>query len=263
MRSLGSAYPPDWRRLLRQPARAIAVLFALAFSTPNAVAQDGAVRSTGTHLGLLGQARPAGIFGAPEISLGKPEDVRQWDDFRRRYEGEKAILDRCVTNPKQCPNAATQRWSLFLASQRQKPRSDQIEAVNRYVNGAVAHDSDANVYGLSDYWATPLEFLERTGDCEDFAILKFVSLLYLGFANDEMRLVIALDRSRNIGHAVLAVRHLSDEEILDTSYTTIWPASLIADYAPEYSLNLTTRWAHFPLGVNPGQILAQSRPTSN
>ena len=41
-------------------------------------------------------------------------------------------------------------------------------------------------YGLPDYWATPLQFLDRDGDCEDYAIAKFVSLRELGFAADEL-----------------------------------------------------------------------------
>jgi predicted transglutaminase-like cysteine proteinase len=200
----------------------------------------------------------AGIFGAPEAAVGRPEDIRQWNEFKRRYIGEKDLLDKCVADAANCSSPRAREWSRFLASQEDRPREDQVQAINRYVNSIARHDSDARIFGIRDYWATPLEFLERTGDCEDFTILKFVSLLYLGIPNEQMRIVVALDRGRNIGHAVLAVQNAADEEILDTSYAEIWSASKIPDYAPEYSLNLTTRWAHFPVGGRI-QLLAQTQ----
>ena len=255
MRSLVPAYLSRFPRIVTHAA---AWTLCIVFVTSPAAADQIASRKS-IGLGLIGPNPTVGIFGALEVAIGKPEDVRQWDDFKRRYEGEQSILEDCIASSAKCPSDRARKWSDFIAGEKGKERQAQIEAVNHFVNGIARHDSDANVFGIRDYWATPLEFLERTGDCEDFTILKFVSLLHLGFANEEMRIVIALDRTRNIGHAVLAVREGKDEEILDTSYEAIWPASLIADYAPEYSLNLTTRWAHFPAADSAAQLLAQSQ----
>lgn len=36
---------------------------------------------------------------------------------------------------------------------------------------------DIENYGNSDYWATPKEFIEKGGDCEDFAIAKYFSFI--------------------------------------------------------------------------------------
>lgn len=252
---------------LSRPTRtALVAAAALLGASTLALAQDAAAkRSANAALVMSSAAAHLGVFGAMELAVGRPEDIRQWDDFKRRYEGEKKVLDRCVEDAESCPSPRARTWSIFLAGQQGKKRDDQVESVNRYINAIAKHDSDANVFGLRDYWAAPLEFLERTGDCEDFTILKFVSLLYLGVPNEDMRIVIALDRTRNIGHAVLAVRNGVDEDILDTSYAGIWASTLIADYAPEYSLNLTTRWAHIPVddAKRAAQILAQSQQTTN
>jgi predicted transglutaminase-like cysteine proteinase len=52
---------------------------------------------------------------------------------------------------------------------------------NRFLNDWRYKPDDQN-YGQRDYWATPLEFLRRSGDCEDYAIAKYVTLRELGFA---------------------------------------------------------------------------------
>jgi predicted transglutaminase-like cysteine proteinase len=255
------AYPGRaWR--LDEHVRSLALAVAVCVPLDLAIGQETISDPVDPTTALHQEALQSGIFGAMEAVVGRPEDIRQWDDFKRRYVGEKALLDKCVASPEDCPSARARAWSTFLETQDGRSRSDQIETINRYVNSLARHDSDARIFGIRDYWATPLEFLDRTGDCEDFTILKFVSLLYLGVPNEEMRIVVALDRVRNIGHAFLAIRNAGDEEVLDTSYSEIAVASKIADYAPEYSLNLTTRWAHFPVGRST-QIFAQSNKASD
>jgi predicted transglutaminase-like cysteine proteinase len=262
MRSLVPAYCFRDRRMHRLVS-GVAIACAL-FMLPEAAAAQTEPAAANPTAGssLNHEALQSGIFGALEVVVGRPEDIRQWDDFKRRYIGEKALLDKCVANSSDCPSPRAREWSGFLSRHDGRSRSEQIETINRYVNAIARHDSDARIFGIRDYWATPLEFLERTGDCEDFTILKFVSLLYLGVPNEEMRIVVALDRGRNIGHAVLAVQSGHDEEVLDTSYAEIWASAKIADYAPEYSLNLTTRWAHFPVSRST-QIFAQSNKAND
>ena len=80
---------------------------------------------------------------------------------------------------------------------------EQIRAVNLFLNDW-QYKSDIQNYGRRDYWATPLEFLRRSGDCEDYAIAKYVSLRQIGFAPEQLRLVVR-DVVRELAHAVLAV----------------------------------------------------------
>ena len=60
-----------------------------------------------------------------------------------------------------------------------------------------------------------------------------------------MRVVIVMDRIRNIGHAVLAIYEKSDILILDSLSNVILSHSKYKHYRPQYSMNETTRWAHF------------------
>ena len=73
-----------------------------------------------------------------------------------------------------------------------KDRKTQLAAVNEFMNRA-SYIEDLPNWGVPDYWATPLQFLTKDGDCEDYAIAKFVSLRTLGFTNDELRIAVVDD----------------------------------------------------------------------
>ena len=90
-----------------------------------------------------------------------------------------AIMRACAADAEHCPNRATLAWAALLRGLDGVPPRAQVEAVNRFVNGWT-YRADADNYGRSDYWATPLEFFRRSGDCEDYVIAKYRSLRLLG-----------------------------------------------------------------------------------
>lgn len=57
----------------------------------------------------------------------------------------------------------------------------------------------------SDHWATPKEFLTMgAGDCEDYAIIKYFTLLKLGFEKDKLFITLAYDTYTKRDHMVLS-----------------------------------------------------------
>jgi len=119
----------------------------------------------------------------------------------------------------------------------------KLNAVNRNINKH-KYVTDLANWGVEDYWETPKEFSLKDGDCEDFAIAKFKSLLYLGFSNEDMRIVVLQDLNLNIAHAVLAVYVNGEPYILDNQAEQVIPADEIKHYMPIYSINETTWWRH-------------------
>lgn len=82
------------------------------------------------------------------------------------------------------------------------------EAINRYVNNRIKYASDR-----VDYWQTPEESEDRrTGDCEDFAILKRALLLRAGY---DSVMIVGYDPVLRANHAVLACRDGGEIKILD------------------------------------------------
>jgi len=76
--------------------------------------------------------------------------------------------------------------------------------------------SDLAQYGVEDYWASPLESLSSgAGDCEDYAIAKYVALEESGIASADLQLEIVRDVEHQATHAVVEVRYKDEWLILD------------------------------------------------
>jgi len=126
----------------------------------------------------------------------------------------------------------------------------RLDAVNRFVNQRIVFGDDQQVWQMADYWASPLETLNQgMGDCEDFAIAKYFSLMGAGVAASRMRLVyvrLQLGGSSGISqaHMVLAYYATPDAEplILDNLVTEIRTASRRPDLTPVFSFNSDGIW---------------------
>jgi predicted transglutaminase-like cysteine proteinase len=137
------------------------------------------------------------------------------------------------------------KWFSFLESIKNQPPLEQIKAVNKYANEK-KYILDIINYGLEEYWAIVKEFLYNNGDCEDYAITKFYSLRWLGFRNDDLRVVVLQDTNLRIPHAVLAVYHGGDILILDNQISRVVSHKQIVHYVPIYSINEKQWWLHLP-----------------
>lgn len=140
-------------------------------------------------------------------------------------------------------------WRKLMDDVKGLPDADKLNRVNTFFNRRVLYKTDQEVYSVEDYWATPLEFFGRgSGDCEDFAISKYMTLLMLGIKNENLRLVYV--RLKNgtappIAHMVLGYYAQPTEEpvILDNMVSSIRPASMRPDLSPVFSFNSEGLWA--------------------
>ena len=93
--------------------------------------------------------------------------------------------------------------------------------INRAVNLSIRPVDDGVQYGVADFWSTPLATLSAgAGDCEDYAIVKYVALRELGIAPDDLRILIVHNPRRRTKHAVLAV-HLGEQWLILDNRTMI------------------------------------------
>lgn len=151
-------------------------------------------------------------------------------------------------------NAAGFRdWQKLLADSRELASAqDRLKRVNEFFNRRLQFADDIEIWGQSDYWATPMETLARgRGDCEDFTIAKYFTLLGAGIPNEQLRLVYVRARlggpasSVQQAHMVLAYYATPDAEplVLDNLITDIRPASRRPDLTPVFSFNSQGIWA--------------------
>jgi predicted transglutaminase-like cysteine proteinase len=193
--------------------------------------------------GTVAEAASPNLFGTVEYRNESLDALPQWQRAMAVVQQNQAAYRACAEDEARCGNPRLAQWQAMVQSQQGRSQMAQIEVVNRFINGW-RYRSDADNYGKSDYWATPSEFFQRSGNCEDYAITKYVTLRQLGFAADQLRLVVVRDTVRDLAHAVLAVYVEGEIFILDNLSSKVMPQNTVTHYAPYYSVNETARWAH-------------------
>lgn len=121
----------------------------------------------------------------------------------------------------------------------------KLTLVNRFFNEHTHFLPDATKWNIDDYWQTPMQtLLDKTGDCEDFAIAKYFTLLELGISDDRLRICyVKLPQRANQAHMVLLVIDVNDQQlVLDNLTDAIQPLSDRRDLAPVFSFNSTNIW---------------------
>ncbi len=124
-----------------------------------------------------------------------------------------------------------------------QPIEVMAERVNRMMN-SVRYIEDSANWGKSDYWATPVEFMKRGGDCEDYAIAKYTALRALGVPEDRLRVAIVHDKKKDIPHAVLIVYTGNGALLLDNQNEQVLNAATYTRYRPIFSINRQAWWLH-------------------
>jgi predicted transglutaminase-like cysteine proteinase len=190
----------------------------------------------------------SGLFGTLEFKAASLAAIPQWIELLARIETERARYAACDDDVNACNSQRLLAWRAKVKALEGRVAQAQLDEINRFANEIAPYLTDSDNYGVSDYWATPLEFLQRDGDCEDFAIIKFVSLLELGISNERLRIVVLMDTLRNVPHAVLAVDLDGRHYILDSLFGVVLQDADLPQYVPQYSVNMTTRWAHITMG---------------
>lgn len=144
---------------------------------------------------------------------------------------------------KRMPPNVAKRW--FALREKIEGADDfaKAKAVNTFFN-TWPYRTDDVVWGVPEYWATPEEFLEKSGDCEDYAITKYYALRSLGVSADKLRVVAVKDTVRGIGHAVLAFFHNNTAYVLDNLSPYALEHTVLKNYRPQFSVNEHYRWGH-------------------
>lgn len=180
------------------------------------------------------QARPR-LFGTVEFQM----DLKKQKNWL-------AAIERNRNNPiffdKKRFNTST-LWKDLKQQAAGKPLLEQLRIVNRFWN-LWPYRTDQEVYRKQDYWAAPYEFLTKSGDCEDYCIIKYYTLKELGVPVDDMRIVIVRETIRNIGHAILVVYRDNDIYILDNLSNEVRLSGRVRNYVPQFSVNEKHRWVH-------------------
>jgi len=183
----------------------------------------------------LAATGPAGLFGTIEIHFSNLKMFPKWRGTLELFERE---LRSC--GPDQCKS---REWTAVIERLRGKGIMTQLRAINTEMNKKPYVIDQVN-WNVPDYWATPFQFLQKGGDCEDYAIAKYMALKDLGVPVDDMRIVVLNDLNLRTTHAILVVYVDGKPYVLDNQISNVVPAITIQHYQPVYSINEKGWWVH-------------------
>ncbi len=192
---------------------------------------------------LIAGSFPADLFGYQQTARADIGVFPQWVSALERHLADNLRDGDCQGG--EINTCYMRDWRDFLDQIKTLPSSEQIRQVNRYAN-TKSYVLDLDNYGLDDYWAIPREFLFNGGDCEDYAITKLLSLRWLGYSPESLRIVVLQDTNLRIAHAVLALGTGDDILILDNQVADVLSHRSIVHYAPVYSVSESRWWMHVP-----------------
>ena len=158
-------------------------------------------------------------------------------------------------------------WEQLIRDHQDAALPERLQYVNTFFNEQVTWVSDSDAWETEDYWATPLETMGRAkGDCEDFSIAKYATLLLMNVEPASLRLVYVKASRGGItqAHMVLAWYQSPAHTplILDNIDFNILPATERGDLFPVFSFNATALWVGgktAPSSANPVTRLSRWR----
>ena len=169
-----------------------------------AVRQDSATESDQ-------QAPP--IFGM-ETEPVAGELAAKWRAVEADIDREQQVLARCRAQ-EACPVVAQNRLDI-VAEGAGRSGLARVGLINRAVDLAITPTSDEVQWGVADHWSPPFETLQtHRGDCEDYAIVKYVVLLQAGLSHNDVKIVILRNLLPKEDHAAVAARVDGQWLILD------------------------------------------------
>lgn len=184
------------------------------------------------------------LFGATSRRSENLGSFPRWNDVMQRHR-DKSDSPLSICKGDVFRRCMSEEWKGFLDEIASENRATQIRRVNERMNRSRYTTDQAN-WGQADYWESPNQFFRMNGDCEDYAIAKYLSLRALGFPDDDLRLVVLNDLNLRVGHAILVVTYQGTPYVMDNQIAQVVPASAIRHYQPIYALNEKNWWFFRP-----------------
>jgi len=159
------------------------------------------------------------------------------DDIR----AQEPALMRCLGDETACSPAAA-RFAAIVKEAREHAGRVRLNFVNQRVNNAIRYTSDMTQWGTPDEWSAPLaagkgSFDTGLGDCEDYAIAKYVALRAAGIPAKQLRVLLVRDNIARLDHAVLAANEDGHWYVLDNRWTAAVEDSDVRRFTPLFALD--------------------------
>jgi predicted transglutaminase-like cysteine proteinase len=164
--------------------------------------------------------------------------LEKWLDVEREIDDERLVLRICEENRASCQTQTALQFLAIVDSARALEGRARLGEINRAINLRIKPMSDLALHGADDVWSPPLAILAMgAGDCEDYAIAKFVALQEAGVSADDLRIVILRDDIRKEYHAVVAARLEGNWLMLDNRHLPMVEDQQVRNYHPVFLID--------------------------
>ncbi len=201
--------------------------------------------ATNDALALSNETDKSGLFGSHETMSRQLVAFKKWNGMlsRVKEDRKKKPVPYTICRKTVDQKCYREDWQDLLEFLKDKPADRQIAEINLHMNKA-PYITDIINWGVPDYWESIRQFFKKDGDCEDYAIAKYLSLKELGFDADLMRIVVVQDTNLDVPHAVLVVSLNGDRLVLDNQISYVVKEKAVLHYRPFYSINEKAWWLH-------------------
>src|ERR1700722_18803530 len=236
--------------------RAVVLASVMVWFGPAAPLTAGTLESARSVEVTGRSVEPFGLFASALSEGGLRE---KWLGVARKLDDERVQLALCDGDRERCVSPAALQLLAIVDAARARDGRARLGEINRAINLAIRPMSDLAQFGEIDVWSSPLvTFTTGAGDCEDYAIAKFVALRLAGMSPDDLRIVVLRDTINGEGHAValgpldqhwLTLDNRRMAMVEDTDVRNIRPLFVIdendvmkyVDTAPAMVLNYATQ----------------------
>jgi len=213
-----------------QHLRAVAFACGLAWFAPATALVAATPDSFKPFEATAGSAEPFGLT-VEAVRAGDLQD--KWLRLARRLDDDAVQIALCDGDRDRCASDAALQFLSIVDSGRLRTGRARLGDINRAVNLAIRPMSDLAQYGEIDVWTSPLVTLGRgAGDCEDYAIAKFMALRQAGIEANDLRMVIMRDTIHGEDHAVAAARLDGHWLLLDNRRMALVEDINVRNYRP-------------------------------
>ena len=188
-------------------------------------------------------ARAAGDepFGLSTVAAAKGALSATWQNLQREIQFDQRIVVQCRAEPPSCASPAALRFIAIVNEGNGHAGLARIGHINRAVNLTIG----AGGVTTHSEWSSPLQTLAAgSGDCKQYAVLKYAALMDAGFAAEDLRLVIVRlkqpqnPETKTVDHALVTVRNEADWIVLDNRTLAMIESQHVLDrFLPLFSLD--------------------------
>jgi predicted transglutaminase-like cysteine proteinase len=215
--------------------RAVVLAWGMVWFGPAADLAAGTPDSRGQMELTVRSDEPFKLF-VSTLSWGGVRE--KWRGVERKLGDDGVQLALCDGDRERCVSPAALQLLAIVDKSRAREGRARLGEINRAINLAIRPMSDLAQHGEIDVWSSPLvTFTSGAGDCEDYAIAKFVALRLAGVSPDDLRIVIMHDTIHDEDHAVAAARLDGHWLTLDNRRMAMVEDAYVRNYQPLFVID--------------------------